>query len=63
MTGKEGALNKAKSYLLLSAFSYTGLIEQLEYEGFTYDQASCGASQNGSQNDKFNTMNVNFKTY
>ena len=46
-TGNEGALNKAKSYLNSSAFSYTGLIEQLEYEGFTYEQASYGASQNG----------------
>ncbi|MFR5901716.1 MAG: Ltp family lipoprotein [Neglectibacter timonensis] len=39
----EQALGKAKSYLDYSAFSYTGLISQLEYEGFTAEQAAYGA--------------------
>ena len=34
-TGNERALAKAQSYLNSSAFSYTGLLDQLEYEGFT----------------------------
>ena len=45
--GEEQALKKAQSYLSHMAFSYTGLIKQLEYEGFTHDQAEYGVSQNG----------------
>lgn len=45
------ALNKAASYLDFSAFSYTGLIDQLEYEGFSTESATyaadhCGADWN-----------------
>lgn len=45
------ALRKAKSYLKTAAFSYEGLIEQLEYEKFTHDDAvygvdNCGADWN-----------------
>ncbi len=47
-TGKEGALNKALSYLRTSAFSYSGLIEQLEFEGFTHEEAEYGASKCGA---------------
>ena len=47
-TGNEGALNKAKSYLDSSAFSYTGLIEQLEYEGFSESEATYGADYCGA---------------
>lgn len=47
-TGREGALNKAKSYLNSSAFSYTGLIEQLEYEGFSETEATYGADNCGA---------------
>lgn len=47
-TGKEGALNKARSYLNTSAFSYTGLIEQLEYEGFSNSEATYGADNCGA---------------
>lgn len=48
-TGKAGALEKAKSYLNSSAFSYSGLIDQLEYHGFsnaeaTYAVDNCGAN-------------------
>ena len=50
-TGKSNALSKAKSYLNSSAFSRKGLIEQLEYEGFSNDDATyavdhCGADWN-----------------
>lgn len=47
-TGTAGALVQAESYLKSSAFSYSGLIEQLEYHGFsnyeaTYAANNCGA--------------------
>ncbi|MDD3307247.1 MAG: Ltp family lipoprotein [Acetobacterium sp.] len=49
--GQKNALNKAKSYLDFSAFSHSGLITQLEYEGFsnedsTYAVDNCGADWN-----------------
>ncbi len=48
---QENALKKAKDYLSFSAFSRQGLIEQLEYEGFskedsTYAVDNCGADWN-----------------
>lgn len=47
-TGQRNALDSAKSYLRYMAFSYEGLIDQLEYEGYTYAEAkyavdNCGA--------------------
>jgi hypothetical protein len=36
------AVESAKSYLRSSSFSRQGLIEQLEYEGFTHSQAAYG---------------------
>lgn len=49
--GQKNALDKAKRYLRSSAFSYTKLIEQLEYEQFTTEDATfavdnCGADWN-----------------
>lgn len=49
--GQQNALQKAHDYLEYSAFSYTGLIGQLEYEGFTTEEATfaadnCGADWN-----------------
>ena len=46
--GKQNALKKANEYLNVMAFSYSGLIEQLEYEGFSTEDATyavdhCGA--------------------
>lgn len=46
--GKKNALDQAYSYLNVMAFSYSGLIEQLEYEGYTTEEATyavdnCGA--------------------
>lgn len=50
-TGQKNALNKAKQYLDFSAFSYLGLIDQLEYEKFLHEEAvyaadNCGADWN-----------------
>lgn len=49
--GKQNALNRAFDYLESIPFSYTGLIDQLEYEGFSTDEATyaadnCGADWN-----------------
>jgi hypothetical protein len=45
---QQNALHTAKAYLRSSSFSYTGLIDQLASEGFSYDDAkfavdNCGA--------------------
>lgn len=46
--GQQNALRKAYDYLNFTAFSYSGLIKQLEYEGFKNDECvyavdNCGA--------------------
>ena len=41
--GEKNALGKALSYLSLMPFSYSGLIEQLEFEGYTHEEAVYGA--------------------
>ena len=46
--GKKNALKSAKNYLSFMAFSRQGLIEQLEYEGYSHDDSvyavdNCGA--------------------
>lgn len=50
-TGQKDALEQAASYLSFSAFSRDGLAGQLEYEGFTAEEAAfaadnCGADWN-----------------
>lgn len=50
-TGEKNALKAAKNYLNLMPFSYEGLIDQLEYEGYTTAEAAyaadnCGANWN-----------------
>ncbi len=50
-TGQINAANTARDYLNTMAFSYTGLIEQLKYEGYsdedaTYAADNCGADWN-----------------
>mgnify|MGYP000965357217 CR=1 FL=1 len=47
-TGEKNALRSANDYLRFMPFSYNGLIQQLEYEGYTQREAkyaadSCGA--------------------
>lgn len=55
--GQKNALGKAASYLDFTAFSYSGLIEQLKYEGFsdedaTYAVDNCGADWNEQASKK-----------
>ena len=50
-TSQQNALESARSYLDYSHFSYTGLIDQLEFEGFSTEDATwaadnCGADWN-----------------
>ena len=49
--GQKNALVSAKNYLDFTSFSYLGLIDQLEYEKYTHDEAvyaaeNCGADWN-----------------
>lgn len=49
--GMENALAKAKLYLKSMSFSYTGLVDQLEYNGYSEEEAiyavdNCGADWN-----------------
>lgn len=49
--GDRNALKKAKSYLEIMTFSYNGLVEQLEYEKFSHEEAvyaadNCGVDWN-----------------
>lgn len=46
--GELNALRKAKDYLSIYAFSYTGLIKQLEFEGFSTEEATYGANNCGA---------------
>ncbi len=46
--GEKNALRKAHDYLAYSAFSYTGLIGQLEYEGFTTEESTYAADNCGA---------------
>lgn len=45
--GEINALNLASAYLDVMPFSLNGLIEQLEYEGFTYEEAKFAADNCG----------------
>ena len=46
--GEKNALSSALSYLDYTAFSYTGLIKQLEYEGYSHTEAVYGADNCGA---------------
>ena len=46
-TSQKNAVKKAEQYLQVSAFSRDGLIEQLEFDKFTTEQATYGVEQNG----------------
>ena len=45
--GQKNALKKAKEYFALSAFSHSGIIRQLKFEGFTTDEATFAADNCG----------------
>jgi len=47
MVSQKDALNKAKRYMSYSSFSRGSLIDQLEYDKFTPDQAVYGANAVG----------------
>lgn len=46
--GQTNALASAEQYLSFMAFSYTGLIEQLEYEGYSTEEATYAADHCGA---------------
>ena len=46
--GEQNAYKQALSYLDFTSFSYSGLIEQLEYEGFSTEEAIYGANNCGA---------------
>lgn len=46
--GQKNALKTAKDYLRTMSFSYTGLIKQLEYEGYSKEEATYGADNCGA---------------
>ena len=46
--GERNALASAKQYLNATAFSYSGLIEQLEYEGYSNSEATYAADNCGA---------------
>ena len=47
-TGEQNALDSANRYLSFTAFSRTGLIDQLEYEGYTTQEAEYAADRCGA---------------
>lgn len=47
-TGEINALEKALSYLNYTSFSRSGLIEQLEFEGFSTEEATYGVDNRGA---------------
>lgn len=46
--GQQNAVSKAQSYLNLTGFSRTGLIDQLKFEGFSVEDATFGADNAGA---------------
>lgn len=46
--GEKNALRTAKNYLDFTAFSYSGLIKQLEFEGYSTEEAAYGADNCGA---------------
>lgn len=46
--GEINALASAKIYLSNMAFSYKGLVKQLEFEGYTHSEAEYGAKNCGA---------------
>jgi SOS response regulatory protein OraA/RecX len=46
--GEKNAAAKALDYLAYTSFSYSGLVEQLKYEGFKHEEAVYGVNQCGA---------------
>ena len=51
-SGEENALQRAKEYIEVIAFSYNGLVEQLKYEGFSQSESEFGATNCGANWDE-----------
>lgn len=47
-SGQTNALQSAKNYLAVMPFSYSGLVEQLEYEGYSHSEATYAADNCGA---------------
>ncbi len=47
-SGERNALDKARQYLGIMPFSHAGLIEQLEYDGYSNEEATYGADNCGA---------------
>lgn len=47
-SGKRNALKSAKNYISVMPFSYSGLVEQLEYEGYSNSEATYAADNCGA---------------
>lgn len=45
--GQRNAVRTAENYLSISGFSRKGLIEQLEFDGYSTEEATYGAEQAG----------------
>lgn len=50
--GQQNALDEAKAYLNTMPFSYSSLVEQLEYEGYSTSEAEYGAANCGADWDE-----------
>lgn len=59
--GEQNALRSAESYLNIMAFSYSGLIEQLEYGGYTTEEATYAADNCGA--DWYEQAALSAKSY
>lgn len=46
--GEQNALRSARDYVDMAGFSYTGLIGQLEYEGYSHEESVYGADNCGA---------------
>lgn len=46
--GEKNALAQAQNYIDIMPFSYNGLVEQLEYEGYSHTEAAYGADNCGA---------------
>lgn len=46
--GEQNALKSAQEYLSFSSFSHSGLIQQLEFEGYSHTEATYGADRCGA---------------
>lgn len=46
--GEKNAAKSARNYISIMAFSYSGLIKQLEFEGYSTEEATYGVEQTGA---------------